>query len=81
MLKSAVGPSLAFLMYALNWSNTEWQVKMDIATAQSMVLETLQRAANQNAEILKPAELKLKEWETEPGFYSILLVCNNFLFS
>ncbi|KDR15146.1 importin-11 [Zootermopsis nevadensis] len=46
---------------------------MDIATAQSMVLETLQRAANQNAEILKPAELKLKEWETEPGFYSILL--------
>ncbi|PSN49429.1 Importin-11 [Blattella germanica] len=46
---------------------------MDITTAQSMVLETLQRAANQNAEILKPAELKLKEWETEPGFYSILL--------
>jgi hypothetical protein len=51
---------------------------MDIATAQSMVLETLQRAANQNAEILKPAELKLKEWETEPGFYSILLVCNKY---
>lgn len=46
---------------------------MDITTAHSMVLETLQRAANQNAEILKPAELKLKEWETEPGFYSILL--------
>lgn len=55
---------------------------MDITTAHSMVLETLQRAANQNAEILKPAELKLKEWETEPGFYSILLVCKkyNYLF-
>lgn len=52
--------------------------KMDIATAQSMVLETLHRAANQNAEILKPAELKLKEWETEPGFYSILLVRNKY---
>jgi hypothetical protein len=51
---------------------------MDITTAHSMVLETLQRAANQNAEILKPAELKLKEWETEPGFYSILLVCNKY---
>jgi hypothetical protein len=51
---------------------------MDLATAQSMVLETLQRAANQNAEILKPAELKLKEWETEPGFYSILLVRNKY---
>jgi hypothetical protein len=51
---------------------------MDIASAQSMVLETLQRAANQNAEILKPAELKLKEWETEPGFYSILLVCDKY---
>jgi hypothetical protein len=52
--------------------------KMDITTAQSMVLETLQRAANQNAEILKPAELKLKEWETEPGFYSILLVRSKY---
>ncbi|XP_066994048.1 importin-11 [Anabrus simplex] len=46
---------------------------MDISTAQSIVLETLQQATNQNAEILKPAELKLKEWETEPGFYSILM--------
>jgi hypothetical protein len=51
---------------------------MDITTAHSMVLETLQRAANQNAEILKPAELKLKEWEIEPGFHSILLVCNKY---
>lgn len=46
---------------------------MDIQTAHSVVLSTLERAASQNAEILKPAESKLKEWETEPGFYSILL--------
>jgi hypothetical protein len=46
---------------------------MDIQTAHSLVLSTLERAASQNAEILKPAESKLKEWETEPGFYSILL--------
>jgi hypothetical protein len=47
---------------------------MDIGSAQSIVLETLQRASSQNAEILKPAELKLKEWETETGFYTTLLV-------
>ncbi|GLH14983.1 Importin-11 [Gryllus bimaculatus] len=46
---------------------------MDMTTAQSVVLETLRHAANQNAEILKPAESRLREWETEPGFYSILL--------
>lgn len=46
---------------------------MDMTTAQSMVLETLRHAATQNAEILKPAEVRLREWEKEPGFYSILL--------
>lgn len=46
---------------------------MDLAAAHSMVLEVLQQAASQNAEILKPAEQKLHEWETERGFYSILL--------
>lgn len=46
---------------------------MDIGTAQSVVYETLQRAASQDSAILKPAEHQLSEWETQPGFYSILL--------
>lgn len=47
---------------------------MDLATAQAMVFETLQQATSQNSDILKPAEQKLKEWETVPGFYTILFV-------
>ena len=47
---------------------------MDIATASSMVLETLRQATNQNPDILKPAQQKLRDWEIEPGFYSLLLV-------
>lgn len=39
-----------------------------------MVLEVLQRASSQNPDILKPAENKLKEWETQPGFYTVLFV-------
>ncbi|XP_046677970.1 importin-11-like [Homalodisca vitripennis] len=45
---------------------------MDLETAQAVVFETLQRATSQNSEVLKPAEQKLKEWETVPGFYTIL---------
>ncbi|KAJ8961664.1 hypothetical protein NQ318_021262 [Aromia moschata] len=45
---------------------------MDIASTHAVVLDVLQRASSQNPEILKPAEAKLKEWETQPGFYSIL---------
>ncbi|CAK1542031.1 unnamed protein product [Leptosia nina] len=39
----------------------------------AVVLDTLNRATSQDTEILKPAEKKLKEWEIEPGFYSVLL--------
>ncbi|CAH2049107.1 unnamed protein product, partial [Iphiclides podalirius] len=39
----------------------------------ALVLDTLNRATSQNTEVLKPAEKKLQEWETEPGFYSVLL--------
>lgn len=46
---------------------------MEISEVESLVLDTLKRAASQNTEILKPAEQKLKEWEVEPGFYSILM--------
>ncbi|XP_055894030.1 importin-11-like [Biomphalaria glabrata] len=47
--------------------------------AQPMVLETLANACSQDASILKPAEHKLQQWETEPGFYSILtdIFCNH----
>lgn len=45
----------------------------------ALVLDTLNRATSQNTEVLKPAEKKLQEWETEPGFYSVLLVSETFL--
>ncbi|XP_078607197.1 importin-11-like isoform X1 [Branchiostoma floridae x Branchiostoma japonicum] len=46
---------------------------MDFATASSVVLETLTKATSQDQTILKPAEQQLKQWETQPGFYSILV--------
>ncbi|XP_793829.2 importin-11 isoform X2 [Strongylocentrotus purpuratus] len=36
------------------------------------VLEVLTRATSQDPSILKPAEQQLKQWEAQPGFYSIL---------
>lgn len=47
---------------------------MDPNNVYAVVLDTLHRASNQDIEILKPAEKKLGEWETEPGFYPVLLV-------
>ncbi|GFS79489.1 importin-11 [Nephila pilipes] len=38
-----------------------------------VVLDALTKASSQNAELLKIAERQLKSWETERGFYSILL--------
>ncbi|XP_055941149.1 importin-11-like [Argiope bruennichi] len=38
-----------------------------------VVLDALTKASSQNAELLKIAERQLKCWETERGFYSILL--------
>lgn len=43
-------------------------------STEAVVLEVLQRASSQNADILKPAESKLLEWETQPGFYTALHV-------
>ncbi|KAL8559005.1 hypothetical protein ACOMHN_039761 [Nucella lapillus] len=45
---------------------------MDLETAEPVVLQTLSLACSQDASVLKPAEQQLKEWETQPGFYSIL---------
>lgn len=50
---------------------------MDINSTYAAVLDVLQRASNQNPEILKPAEAQLREWETQPGFYNILLVTSS----
>lgn len=47
---------------------------MDLTSTQAVVLEVLQRAASQNADVLKPAEANLREWETQPGFYTVLYV-------
>lgn len=47
---------------------------MDLASAGPIVLHTLTSACSQNADILKPAVHQLKQWETSPGFYTILSV-------
>jgi len=47
------------------------------STASTAVIETLMRACSQDTSVLKPAESLLKQWETQPGFYSILAVCDS----
>ena len=47
---------------------------MDLNSASSIVLQVLTQATSQNTAVLKPAEEQLKQWETQPGFYSVLLV-------
>lgn len=38
------------------------------------ILDALSKASCQSAEFLKEAEQQLKIWESQPGFYSTLLV-------
>ncbi|XP_062597784.1 importin-11-like [Saccostrea cucullata] len=45
---------------------------MDLSSSGPLVLETLTNACCQNADVLKPAERQLQQWETQPGFYTIL---------
>lgn len=47
---------------------------MDLNSASSIVLQVLTQATSQDTAVLKPAEEQLKQWETQPGFYSVLLV-------
>jgi uncharacterized membrane protein YjjP (DUF1212 family) len=47
---------------------------MQMDTDGMRVLTALTQACSQNSLELKPAEQQLKEWESHPGFYSILLV-------
>lgn len=47
---------------------------MDLNSASTVVLQVLTQATSQDTSVLKPAEEQLKQWETQPGFYSVLLV-------
>ncbi|KAH0512365.1 Importin-11 [Microtus ochrogaster] len=47
---------------------------MDLNSASSVVLQVLTQATSQDTAVLKPAEEQLKQWETQPGFYSVLLI-------
>ncbi|TRY54415.1 hypothetical protein DNTS_023688 [Danionella cerebrum] len=51
---------------------------MDVQGAGSVVLQALTQASSQDTAVLKPAEEQLRQWETQPGFYSVLLsIFNN----
>uniref|UniRef100_A0A3Q3EAT6 Importin-11 n=1 Tax=Labrus bergylta TaxID=56723 RepID=A0A3Q3EAT6_9LABR len=53
---------------------------MDIDGASSVVLQALTQATSQETAVLKPAEEQLRQWETQPGFYSVLLnIFNNHM--
>ncbi|KAM7391440.1 hypothetical protein PAMP_022129 [Pampus punctatissimus] len=53
---------------------------MDMDSASSVVLQALTQATSQNTAVLKPAEEQLRQWETQPGFYSVLLnIFNNHM--
>ncbi|CAK6950596.1 importin-11 isoform X1 [Scomber scombrus] len=53
---------------------------MDMDSASSVVLQTLTQATSQDTAVLKPAEEQLRQWETQPGFYSVLLnIFNNHM--
>ncbi|XP_075955079.1 importin-11 isoform X2 [Anarhichas minor] len=53
---------------------------MDMDGASSVVLQALTQATSQDTAALKPAEEQLRQWETQPGFYSVLLnIFNNHM--
>ncbi|KAK7934274.1 hypothetical protein WMY93_005170 [Mugilogobius chulae] len=53
---------------------------MDMDSASSVVLQALTQATSQDTAVLKPAEEQLRQWETQPGFYSVLLnIVNNHM--
>jgi hypothetical protein len=54
---------------------------MDLNSASTVVLQVLTQATSQDTAVLKPAEEQLKQWETQPGFYSVLLVsCSKIIY-
>ncbi|EMP39974.1 Importin-11 [Chelonia mydas] len=54
-------------------SDGEAKIFMDLNSASTVVLQVLTQATSQDSAVLKPAEEQLKQWEIQPGFYSVLL--------
>ncbi|XP_037536913.1 importin-11 [Nematolebias whitei] len=53
---------------------------MEMDSGSSVVLQALTQATSQDTAVLKPAEEQLRQWETQPGFYSVLLnIFNNHM--
>ena len=46
----------------------------------NFVFEALTQACSQDASVLKPAENQLKHSETQPGFYTAILVSLNYTY-
>lgn len=67
--------STPVLSLSLSLSNPRVSPGMDMESASSVVLQALTQATSQDTALLKPAEEQLRQWETQPGFYSVLLVC------
>lgn len=55
------------------------QSKMDTDSAGVIILDTLTKATSQDPAVLTPAEHQLQQWQTQPGFYSVLssIFCNH----
>lgn len=54
---------------------------MELTPVESVLLETLVMATSQNVALIKSAEVKLQEWEKQPGYYSSLLkIISNYAF-
>lgn len=75
----AFSPFLLLLIFFLcnvhsGMLTCRFQVSMDLNSASTVVLQVLTQATSQDTAVLKPAEEQLKQWETQPGFYSVLLV-------
>lgn len=47
---------------------------MDMETAGPIILDTLSKACSQDPAVLTPAEGQLQQWQTQPGFYTVLSV-------
>lgn len=66
--------SVSFSSPHLFYSPADIYPAMDMDSASTVVLHTLTQATSQDTAVLKPAEEQLRQWETQPGFYSVLLV-------
>ncbi|ELW66259.1 Importin-11 [Tupaia chinensis] len=55
------------------WEREDRAVPDRTRRASTVVLQVLTQATSQDTAVLKPAEEQLKQWETQPGFYSVLL--------